>query len=317
MKKLTHKDFMQFQNNFDPDIELLSQYEKSSTKIKCRCKLCNREWMANPQDIKKGKGCIVCKQKKNGKKLRKDHNSFVHEMSIVNSNIKIVGRYRDSHTLIECKCLIHREIYKSSPTHLLRGKTGCSKCRSEKIGNKLRKSHDQFVSELQSISSTINVLGEYNGASKRILVQCNVCNNKWEPVASSLLSGFGCPYCNRSTYEIEIDKLLKQYNISFISQYTFDELRGKKNVRLSYDFYLPDYKLLIEFQGQFHDNSLLSLQSKNELKRRKELDCIKKDYAIQHGFNYCEIWYYEFDRVEEIILNIIDNLKNPVTTTVA
>lgn len=46
-----------------PDIELLSDYINSSTRIKCKCKICNHIWMQYPYHLIKGKGCPNCRKK--------------------------------------------------------------------------------------------------------------------------------------------------------------------------------------------------------------------------------------------------------------
>lgn len=39
-------------------------------------------------------------------------------------------------------------------------------------------------------------------------------------------------------------------------QKEFDNLLGVKNGKLKFDFYLPTYNFLIEYQGEYHDGSI-------------------------------------------------------------
>lgn len=57
----------------------------------------------------------------------------------------------------------------------------------------------------------------------------------------------GCPVCQESRNEIHIKNILQQAGIKFITQKTFPELKGKP-----FDFYLPDYNVLIEYDGEQH-----------------------------------------------------------------
>ena len=50
--------------------------------------------------------------------------------------------------------------------------------------------------------------------------------------------------------------------------------------------------------------------------KQQRNDKLKRDYAKNNGYNFLEIWYYDFDNTEDIIDKFIYNLKNPVTTTV-
>ena len=54
----------------------------------------------------------------------------------------------------------------------------------------------------------------------------------------------------------KISQYLMSNNINYEPQKTFDSLKGVNNGLLSYDFYLSEYNLLIEFQGQQHEKIL-------------------------------------------------------------
>jgi len=59
-----------------------------------------------------------------------------------------------------------------------------------------RKTHDEFIKELNDKNNSIKVLGYYVHNKKNIDVKCLKCNGEWSPVPDSLLSGYGCPYCS-------------------------------------------------------------------------------------------------------------------------
>ena len=69
---------------------------------------------------------------------------------------------------------------------------------------------------------------------------------------------------------------------------------------MSYDFYIPKYNILLEYQGEYHDNTARN-QTKQQFKIQQEHDRRKKEYAIKHNINLLEIWYYDFDKIEEIL----------------
>jgi hypothetical protein len=64
----------------------------------------------------------------------------------------------------------------------------------------------------------------------------------------------GCPKCDCSKGESMIERLLKENLIIYKSQYSFEDLKFKKNLR--FDFAIFDskknLKFLIEFNGQQH-----------------------------------------------------------------
>ena len=57
----TQEDFESRLVNISPNVEVLSEYYNSSTRIKCRCKLCGYEWATKPVNmLYRGSGCPKC-----------------------------------------------------------------------------------------------------------------------------------------------------------------------------------------------------------------------------------------------------------------
>lgn len=274
--------------------------------------------MATPTNLLKGRGCPNCMPNKVGNALRKTNSQFVLEMKTVNPYIKIIGNYNSAFAPIECECLIHKTIFSSAPTHLLTGQSGCLQCKGDKISNALKKKQEDFVNELLLINPNVEVIGQYDGADSNVHVKCSRCGNTWSPVANSLLNGFGCPRCATSKGEKRIRKYLMANHVEFDEQKKYSDLRGVggryRHLPLSYDFYLPKYNLLIEYQGQFHDHTT-SLQTYEDYEIQKQHDHLKRLYAKEHKIDLLEIWYYDFNKIERILTDCINNLENPVTTT--
>lgn len=130
---------------------------------------------------------------------------------------------------------------------------------------------------------------------------------------SILNNNCGCPKCNKSHGEINIEKYLIKENIKFYSQYTFNSLTGVGGRQLSYDFYLPDYNLLIEYQGEQHYRPIDRFGGIQQFEIQEEHDRRKKDYAIENKINLLEISYSNFNNIEQILnkeLNINSNEKS-------
>jgi len=97
-------------------------------------------------------------------------------------------------------------------------------------------------------------------------------------------------------------------NTYFIPQKTFKGLLGKGGKLLSYDFYLPKYNLLIEYQGQYHDGTAGN-QTKKDFEKQVEHDRRKKEYAYEKEYNFLEIWYWDFDNIENILDKYLNQLE--------
>jgi len=157
-------------------------------------------------------------------------------------------------------------------------------------------------------------------SSKKVWWKCKECDHEWETVISNRSNGQGCPECNKSKGEKECKRvfisknfieiynnsynnsldLINNNHIYFIPQKTFEGLVGLGNGLLSYDFYLPKYNLLIEYQGQYHDGTV-SNQTKEEFEIQKEHDKRKRNYAKNNNIQLLEIWYRDFDNIEKLI----------------
>lgn len=93
------------------------------------------------------------------------------------------------------------------------------------------------------------------------------------------------------------------YNIEYKREIKYDGLLGLGGRNLSYDFYLPDYNLLIELQGEQHEHFIKGIhRTQRNFERQLEHDIRKKQYAKQHNINFLEIWYYDIDNIEQILI---------------
>lgn len=129
-------------------------------------------------------------------------------------------------------------------------------------------------------------------------------------VDSSTNHRFKCPKCQYSKGEIQIEIFLNLKNIKYTSQKIFNELFGINGGNLSYDFYLSDYNLLIEYQGEMHEKFIRGIHKSNEdFEKQQEHDKRKKEYAKYNNIQLLEIWYWDFDKIEEILEKQLNKIK--------
>lgn len=58
---------------------------------------------------------------------RKTHEEFIEEMAKIDKNIKILSNYVASNQKVECMCKVCGNIWRSTPTNLLKPR-GCPEC---------------------------------------------------------------------------------------------------------------------------------------------------------------------------------------------
>jgi hypothetical protein len=69
---------------------------------------------------------------------------------------------------------------------------------------------------------------------------------------------------------------------------------------LSYDFALPQKNILIEYQGEYHDGNT-RCQTKKDIEEQQYHDKLKYNYAKSHNIKLLEIWYWDYDNIEQIL----------------
>ena len=312
--KRTNEEFLAEIKKMKPTYDVISEYVNCDTSVECYCHIHNLNFKSIPYNLLKGKcGCESCRRAKIGNTNRKNIDNYLSELHSLKPHLTLIGEYKDANTKTWFHCNKHNLDFQKTPWKAL-NQHGCPQCTKENEYRVNKKTHLDFLAQMQEINSNIEVVGEYCGARERVEVRCLLCDHIWTPQASSLISGFGCPVCASSYGEKQIKEFLEYRNIHFIPQKTFLGLKGVGNGNLSYDFYLPSYNLLIEYQGEFHDGTAWQ-QTYDEFQIQQEHDKRKRIYASKHHIQLLEIWYCEYDNIKEILTSTINNLENSVETT--
>lgn len=96
---------------------------------------------------------------------------------------------------------------------------------------------------------------------------------------------------NSSKGEKNVMKFLENNNIKYIREYKFKDCKNINYLR--FDFYLPDYNLLIEYDGRQHFESVDLFGGREGFERRKLNDEIKNKYCIKNGIHLLRISHSE------------------------
>ena len=310
-RTISHEEFINNLNNFNKLNNTFwktdDQYVNNRTPITFYCQKDGCSIQARPSNLLSGyykcKECFRLNQENNLKEHIKRNNL----------PIKILGKYTGVKNSIKCKCTICNKIYHAVPNRILTNNAICRSCAYIKIGENVRTSFDEFINKLTLYNDSIEYIDGYKCMSKPVHVKCKKCGAEWNPVARSLFDKRkkGCPICNISKGENAILSYLEKNHIDYIIQKTFDNLIGVHNKKLRYDFYLPKENLLIEYQGIQHEKPI-DFSGKGQefslkfFKLQQEHDKRKREYAKEHNINLLEIWYWDFDNIENILDNTLE-----------
>lgn len=202
---------------------------------------------------------------------------------------------------LKLRCLNCGNEFERYQCHFINYPHVCPKCHP--------KGTNQFITLEEAQARTDKVYGkgyltllDYKGNNSKIPVKCNFCNNVFDSVPASLWRQRvkGCPLCEKtkSLGETRIERILKSKKIQYRTQERFSECKDK--MMLPFDFYLPQYNICIEFQGEQHYNKKSMMWSETLEKHDK----IKKDFCKKNNIQLIEIPYYELDNLEKYFMFI-------------
>lgn len=254
-----------------------------------KCRKCNHVFAATPGSLLLGHACPVCSNRN-----PKSQEEFIAEMKLANPSIQIDGIYKNSKTKIAITCLKCGHNWTATPNSLLR-KKGCPKC-----AGTMKKTHDEFVQEMLVVHPDIIVLGKYKNTHTKIHCKCSICNTEFDSTPHSMLSaGNGCWNCNKSNGEKHIEVWLKNARIKYISEYRFDDC--KDIYPLPFDFYIPDKKVVIEYDGKQHFICNDFFGGEVAFTKLKIHDNIKNDFCSKNNIKIIRIPYTEYPNIEKIL----------------
>ena len=140
-------------------------------------------------------------------------------------------------------------------------------------------------------------------SSKSFKFICEECGNEWSSILANVSKGKWCPQCSKSKGEKKIKLWLDCNNANYINDEPyFKDLLSDYNNPLRPDFILPEHKIWIEYDGEFHYKDIYN-DGSYEL--AVEYDKRKDEYAEKHGWKMIRIPYWDFDNIEKILENKI------------
>lgn len=280
---------------------LTGAYINAKTKTMHKCLICSNEWEATPSNIlSHASGCPYCKVQKQILRNSFTDNQFKELLKgKKHPHIKVIGRYINMKTQIEVLCTQCGRISKMYPEPLLRG-SDCRQCSYEAISQKERKSEDEFLNDMSILHPEIRILSHYKNMRTNVLFEI-IATGERRMVSPMALYNSGNYLFNEYKGEKAIGDILKKYNIPYIHSKRFSDLRGVLHP-LEYDFYIPSRQILIEYQGMQHERPVKHFGGEKQFEKQQKHDMLKREYAKEHGIKLIEIWYYDYDHIEEILI---------------
>jgi len=147
---------------------------------------------------------------------------------------------------------------------------------------------------------------KYENTNAKVYIICPIHGEFWQNPKDHL-NGSGCPSCNQSKLEEKIKRIFEFKKIKYEWRYKKVEwLKNKKSLEL--DFYLPNYNIAIECQGEQHFKPLGYCGGIKKFEYTLNNDRIKKELCEK---NNLPLYYINYnDDVEEKMKEILNNILN-------
>lgn len=186
-----------------------------------------------------------------------------------------------------CECPRCHNEFKTGSNHLIAGECGlCKKCTEElATPPHILKYHIGDKFGCWTIIGATNFRNSWK-------VECE-CGKQFSPDIIEINNApEKCDCCIKSKGEKFIYHWLAARNIKYEMQKTFADCKPDKRV-LMFDFYLPDYNVIIEYDGEQHFRAVEYWGGEKQLLKNKIYDEYKNDYCAKHNITIIRISYKE------------------------
>lgn len=271
-------------------------YINNNTKLDMYCK-CGEKFAKNFNNFKRSPKCSNCSKTERG--LQRRHSCEYVKSFVESFGYKLLSEYTTSNEKILIQCNNNHNPYEVKFGNFHSGKR-CPHC---------SKSYKPTIEEVKQFINSIGYKcldDEYVNMKQKLLLECDK-GHLIRMTLRDLKAGCRCVECGVSRGERKVVNYLKLNNINYIynSPY-FKDLISDIGNPLRPDFILEKYKIWIEYDGEFHYKPINGVKL---LERQQYLDKLKDEYANENGWKMIRIPYWEFDNIENILNNNINNKK--------
>lgn len=285
--------------------------EGSGQRVKINCDYCGKEYKTiycnyNKREDKTkdvcSQKCRALKQYENSKEKRAKYQfDKVREICKIYDYILLTKEeeFTTTHMHIKFICKKHG-IQTMMLDNFIRGHK-CYFCSYEERAMNLRHPIEYVRSIIESYNNNklLNPEEYINANTRNLKIECGSCGKIYITSLSDYINimQIRCKSCanKESVGERRIREFLIDNAIIFVQEKTFDDCRDIN--RLPFDFYLPEYNLIIEFDGQHHFREI----GFGNYESTKKHDEIKNQYCKDNHINLLRIPYWDGNDIEEII----------------
>lgn len=291
----------------------------SPVRIKLKCDYCGKEYecyyysYVNSHAMLEKDACHNCSATKGREvnKIKRAEKYFSQLKDMCDNYgyelVTTIDEYAGTKMYIEYICPKHG-LQKSILYNMLKGHL-CNECGNEKIGNILRNDIGYVKNYIESFNNNIwlNPEDYIDTKARNLKIQCGICGKIFTINFNNYrrMPRKQCNTCTRK--ESDGEEIIRKYldgRVNFVQEKRFLDCKDKKS--LPFDFYLPDYNMCIEFDGQQHYEPVYG---QDRYEKTVLHDNIKNEYCKKNNIYLLRIPYWEGHHIEQIIKNELNRIK--------
>lgn len=284
-----------------------AEYKGSNELIELGCQKHGYYWVRATSYLNDGCDCPKC-NKLDLEDVKKEIVVHGHDYGLDNL------QFKTDHDMVEIECSRHGKVLANLRSLRRGGK--CNECAREDAGVNARMSLQNFQGKSEELHGKGTwKYGKVDLRSNKdqIILVCGNCekNVRTRPDRHlTLQKGLKhrCPHCSdsRSTAETLICEFLNEWGIDYSDEKTFDTCKDRAKLR--WDFYIPEFNLLIERQGEGHHLPVSIFGGEQGFKSQQKRDKIKYDWAEKSPYTLKYIHYFE--DTEQKLADILTEQKS-------
>lgn len=222
--------------------------------------------------INKKGGCPLCFQERNGFSQQEwiAKVKLIHGSKYDYSEVE----YIHGEKLVKIICPDHGIFEQRGRSHL--EGCGCPQCHI--FSRRLTK--EKFIEQAKKIHGDTYDYSKvvFITTKDNVELECRKHGSFWIRPNAHTASRGGCPRCKESKGETRVRTFLEKHEIEFVQEFKIPT-HGYR-----YDFYVPEYKMLIEFHGNQHFKPVQLFGGERYFKETVRNDKAKEKLAKRLGF---------------------------------
>ena len=208
-----------------------------------------------------------------------------------------------------CKCDCGNEKWILTAALTTGNTTSCG-CHLNRTQKHIKDITGQKYGKLTAIKPDDEFNNTHKDKKKKWICKCD-CGKIVSVGKTNLMSGntLSCGCSRVSKGELRIEQVLIELGIAYQKEKAISKVIHNTDALLKFDFYLPDFNIAIEYQGEQHYEPVSIFGGEEGFKRQQRSDALKKTLCEENDVKLIIIPYWDYNKINQQFLTNLINEK--------